>query len=171
MEIREEFLSSIYCPEDLKLTEDTGQVWAISQSIESYGQLVPILCYRIAEQGNLILLDGRLIIRALKYLGRNTGKILDIGVKTEEEALKIWCALNLNQRPINYIELAKKIRKYPEIKKALANQTVLLQDEIESLEKILDFDWGCFAKAKEAAEGPDLFGGLNEDSENQPTTV
>lgn len=162
MEIKEDFLTSIYCkPEDLKLTEDSMQCWKIADSIKEYGQLVPIICYRKAEQGNLVLLDGSLIVKALQYLGKNTGLILDLGVKTDEEALKIWCALNLNQRPINYIELAKKIREYPEIKKALAKQTVLLQEEIETLEKILDFDWSCFAKAKAQAEGPDLFGGLD----------
>ena len=163
MEIKEDFLSSIFCkPEDMKLTEDSMQVWKIADSIKEYGQLVPIICYRISEQGNLILIDGSLIIRALEKLGKNTGLILDVGVKTEEEALKIWCALNLNQRPINYIELAKKIRAYPEIKKSLAKQTVLLQEEIETLEKILDFDWSCFAKAKAQVEGPDLFGGLDD---------
>lgn len=162
MEIKEDFLSSIYCkPEDLKLTEDTMQVWKLADSIKEYGQLVPIICYRTAEQGNLILIDGSLIIRALQYLGKNTGLVLDVGVKTEEEALRIWCALNLNQRPINYIELAKKIRAYPEIKKSLAKQTVLLQEEIDTLERILDFDWSCFAKAKAQADGPDLFGGLD----------
>ena len=170
MEIREEFLNFIYCkPEDLKITEDSMQVWKLADSIKEYGQLVPIICYRIAEQGNLILIDGGLIIRALKYLGRNTGFILDVGVKTEQEAMQIWCALNLNQRPINYIELAKKIKAYPEIKKAMAKQTTLLQEEIETLEKILDFDWSCFAKAKEQAQGPDMFGGLFDgNQENQP---
>lgn len=162
MELKEDFLNSIYCkPEDLKLTEDTMQVWKLADSIKEYGQLIPIICYRIAPEGNLRLIDGRLIIQALKHLGRNTGMILDLGPKTEEEALKIWCALNLNQRPINYIELAKKIREYPEIKKAMANQTTLLQEEIETLEKILDFDWSCFAKAKAQVDGPDLFGGLD----------
>lgn len=167
MEIREEFLNCIYCkPEDLKITEDSMQVWKLADSIKEYGQLVPIICYRIAEGGNLILIDGKLIIKALSYLGRNTGFVLDVGVKTEQEALQIWCALSLNQRPINYIELAKKIKSRPEIKKALAKQTTLLQEEIDTLEKILDFDWSCFAKAKEQAEGPDLFGGFNGNQEN-----
>ena len=161
MEIKEETLSSIFCePDRLKLTEDSMQVWKIADSIREYGQLIPIICYRIAEGGNLILIDGSLILRALQYLGKNTGFVLDVGIRTKAEALKIWSVLNLNARPINYIELAKKIREYPEIKKAIPNQTLMSNQEIESLDKALDFDWSYFAKAKEQTEGPDMFGGL-----------
>ena len=170
MEIKEEFLNCIYCrPEDLKITEDSMQVWKLADSIKQYGQLVPIICHRTDMNSNLILIDGGLIIKALGRLGRNKGYVLDVGVKTEQEALQIWCALNLNQRPINYIELARKIKSHPEIKKALANQTLLLRDEIESLEKILDFDWSCFSKSKETGQTPDMFGGLfdeNQESES-----
>lgn len=161
MEVKEETLSSIYCePDSLKLTEDSMQVWKIADSIKEYGQLLPIICYRIAEGRQLILIDGVLILKALQYLGKNTGFVLDAGIHTKYEALKIWSVLNLNTRPINYIELAKKIRKYPEIKKTIPNQTLMSNQEIESLDKSLDFDWSCFAKAKEQTEGPDMFGGL-----------
>lgn len=164
MEIKKVFLGEILIkPDDLKLTGDYMAYYKISDSIKEYGQLKPVICYRTSENSGLLLLDGRLIIRALKYLGQDTAFILDLGIKTEQEALQIWCALNLNQRSTNYIELAKKIKAYPEIKKALSKQTTLLPEEIDSLEKILDFDWSCFAKAKQLADGPNLFEGLEND--------
>lgn len=167
MEIKEVDLNQLRIfGTDLKLVEDTMQVWKIADSIKEYGQLVPIVCYQIYGEDYLFILDGSLIFRALKCLGKEKALVLNVGVRTQEEVVKIWCALNLNQRPINYIELAKKIKSHPEIKRSLAKQTVLLQDEIDTLEKILDFDWSCFAKAKEQAEGPDLFGGLNGNQEN-----
>ena len=162
MEIKEVDLNQLRVfGTDLKLVEDTMQVWKLADSIKEYGQLVPIVCYQIYGEDYLFILDGSLIFRALKCLEKEKALVLNVGVRTQEEVLKIWCALNLNQRPINYIELAKKIKSWPEIKKALAKQTTLLQDEIDTLEKILDFDWSCFAKAKEQANGPDLFGGFD----------
>lgn len=164
MEIKQVNLSEIFTrPEDLKLTEDSMQVYKLADSIKQYGQLIPIICYRTSEQGNLILIDGSLIVNALRLSDIKTAFIVDLGVKTEQEALQIWCALNLNQRPINYIELAKKIKAYPDVKKAMAKQTILLQEEIDTLERILDFDWSCFSKAKAEAQGPDLFAGVNDD--------
>ena len=174
MEIKEVALESIHIrPDwDLKLREDLMQVYKIADSIKEYGQLVPLVCWKMSPSGELYLLSGTTIYEALRRLGKTTACITIANALTEQDALKIWSALNLNQRPINYIELAKKIKAYPEIKKAMANQTVMLQEEIDTLEKILDFDWSCFAKAKEQAEGPDMFGGLfNEisaDNTNQP---
>lgn len=168
MEVKEISIESISCREDwdLKLREDLMQVYKIADSIKEYGQLVPIICWKLENSENLQLLSGATILQALKRLGRQTVSAIIVKANNEEDALKIWCALNLNQRPINYIELAKKIKAYPGIKKAIANQTVMLQEEIDSLERILDFDWSCFAKAKAQAEGPNMFGGLFDETEN-----
>lgn len=168
MEIKEVAIESIHIhPDwDLKLREDLMQVYKIADSIKEYGQLVPIVCWKMSPTGELYLLSGATIYEALRRLARPTAYITIANAFTEQDALKIWSALNLNERPINYIELAKKIKAYPEIKKAMAKQTVLLQEEIDNLEKILDFDWSCFAKAKEQAEGPNMFGGLFDETEN-----
>ncbi len=163
MEIKEIALNDIYIkPEDLRITEDSMHIWKISNSIKEYGQLRPIVCYRRLPDTGLILISGSLIMRALRFLGQTSASVLDLGVKTEQEALQIWCALSLNERPINYIELSKKIKSHPDIKKALANQTTLVQEQIDTLERLLDFDWSCFAEAKKQVDGPDLFGGIDE---------
>lgn len=171
MEIKEVAIESIHIrPDwDLKLRKDLMQVYKIADSIKEYGQLVPIVCWRMSPTGELQLLSGATIYEALRRLGKKTAFITIANAFTEQDALKIWSALNFNNRPINYIEVAKKIKAYPEIKKAIANQTILLQEEVDSLEKILDFDWSCFAKAKEQLEGPDMFGGLfDENQESKP---
>lgn len=165
MEIKEVDLNQLRIfGTDLKLSEDSMQIWKIADSIKEYGQLVPIICYQIYGEDYLFILDGSLIFKALRCLNRQKALVLNVGVRTREDALKIWFALNFNQRPINYIEVAKIIKAMPEIKNSLAKQTVLLQEEIDSLEKILDFDWSCFAKAKQQAEGPDMFGGLFDEN-------
>ena len=160
MEIKEVAIESVHCKSGwgLKLREDLMQVYKLADSIREWGQMMPVICWE--REGEWELVSGATILAAMKILGKKTVYIYVSGAKNEQEALKIWAVLNLNYRPINYIEFAKKIKQYPEIKRALANQTILLKEEIESLEKLLDFDWGCFEKAKEQAEGPDMFGGL-----------
>lgn len=171
MEIKEVALESIHIrPDwDLKLREDLMQIYKIADSIKEYGQLVPIVCWKMVPSQELQLLSGATIYEALRRLGRKTAFITVANAMNEQDALKIWSALNLNERPINYIEFSKKVKQYPEIKRAIAKQTVMLQEEIDSIENLLDFDWSCFAKAKERTEGPDMFGGLFDgtDKNNQ----
>lgn len=160
MEIKELNISEINNPYwELKLRADNMYPYLLAESIKENGQLIPVVVWKKEEA--YCLLKGQTILRALSLLGQDKCVCAVSNATNEEDALKIWCALNLNSRAINYIEVAKKIKQYPSIKKAMEKQTIMLQEEINNLERILDFDWSCFAKAKEQANGPDLFGGLD----------
>ena len=160
MEIKELTIDEIKNPYwNLKLVSDSMRPYLLAESLKEFGQLIPVVVWK--REQDCCLLKGQTILRALKLLSQERCICVISNATTEEDALKIWCAFNLNCRAINYIELAKKIKQYPSIKKAMEKQTIMLQEEIESLEKILDFDWSCFAKAKEQVSGPDLFGGLD----------
>ena len=114
MEVKEISIESISCREDwdLKLREDLMQVYKIADSIKEYGQLVPIICWKLENSENLQLLSGATILQALKRLGRQTVSAIIVKANNEEDALKQFESIVKEELNIKNIIFEKDNSKF-----------------------------------------------------------
>jgi hypothetical protein len=121
------------------------------ESVERHGQ-VQALVVRTEEGGAVELVDGRMLLEALRRAGVPHAHVLDLGHVTQEQALRV--ALSLETRfETDFVkvagvveQLADTYESHEEAAQALSKLTPYSPSELRHFITLLHFDWKQFAE-------------------------
>lgn len=145
---------------------DEVSLLKLAESLTHHGQAQALVTYE--EGGRHVVLDGRLLLEAMRRLGTFThAHIRSLGQLTRLEAMRVALSLE-NRSETDYVrlagvvgELAATYEDAPSAAAALARTTPFSPEQLEHYVTLLTFDWEQFAETPDEQHGFD-WGALGE---------
>jgi len=150
-------LSSLELPDWGWHYDDREESAKLMASLRLHGQLSAIVVYEALtpegpEPSAFTVLDGRRRLAIMRQLDWETCFVVNLGLKSKVEAIKVAMSLELAPR-IDYAELAKQvayIEHAPEFT-SLPMTTPFTLDRLRYMVQLTEFDWAQYAGANEQA--------------------